>query len=552
MIMLSTFGTVLFSIFMCSSGESLGENSCPLWHVRSNGMCRCGFSLNGDINCVEDKITVATGYCMTLDNITNFVGVSRCLYTFNFSYLCQEHKPFIKYYFTNLTGPELNHQTCKIYNREGSHCRQCIHGYGPAAFSDGVTCADCSKHKHLWALNLIFQLTMVAFMYLIVILFQLKGSACPLNVIITYSQLFVNAIADGSALRAKLECLMGGQFTAVFVTLLGIWNLDFCRFIIPPLCISTSFKSINTILFDYVVAFFPLVLTLLIYVCIELHDKNVRIIVCSSIPLKKFFKLCHNNWNPKTTILNTCVTFLLLAYSKFLFVSINLLLAVQFYNSSGAVVPNSIVLLYDTEIQFLHSRHIPYVVLSSFVLVFFVLLPPVLLLLYPTRMFRKCLSCCGFQRWDMLQLIADVFQGWYKDGTEGTLDYRALSTLYLLLRLIFGATFVSLLTNTSHFWQTRMYIIGISHIFLGMFFLIVRPYKKKWMSDVDGLIISNVGVVLLLGTFDNQRSHLLLGVIVGITVVVCISLRCVYAYFKDHKIHFDSKRLRVEQVTVTA
>ena len=40
--------------------------------------------------------------------------------------------------------------TCKIYNRQGTRRRQCIDDYGPtAAFSNGVTCADCSKYKHL-------------------------------------------------------------------------------------------------------------------------------------------------------------------------------------------------------------------------------------------------------------------------------------------------------------------------------------------------------------------------------------------------------------------
>ena len=44
---------------------------------------------------------------------------------------------------TSISGPELNYVTCKVYNRKGSHCRQCIDGYGLVTFSDGITCADC-------------------------------------------------------------------------------------------------------------------------------------------------------------------------------------------------------------------------------------------------------------------------------------------------------------------------------------------------------------------------------------------------------------------------
>ena len=59
---------------------------------------------------------------------------------------------------------------------------------------------------------------------------------------------------------------------------------------------------------------------------------------------------CKTNWNPKETIFKTqCATFLLLSYSKSLFVSsyLNLLLAVPVYNSKYESVPVSTILLYN-------------------------------------------------------------------------------------------------------------------------------------------------------------------------------------------------------------
>ena len=49
---------------------------------------------------------------------------------------------------TSISGPELNYVTCKVCNRKGSYCRQCIDGYGLATFSDGITCADCSHRMN--------------------------------------------------------------------------------------------------------------------------------------------------------------------------------------------------------------------------------------------------------------------------------------------------------------------------------------------------------------------------------------------------------------------
>ena len=70
--------------------------------------------------------------------------------------------------------------------REGRYCGQCTDGYGPTVFSDGATCIDCSKHGYLWILNLAFlnKLFMVTILGLLLILFQIKGTSSPSNVII--------------------------------------------------------------------------------------------------------------------------------------------------------------------------------------------------------------------------------------------------------------------------------------------------------------------------------------------------------------------------------
>ena len=147
-----------------------------------------------------------------------------------------------------------------------------------------------------------------------------------------------------------------------------------------------------------------------------------------SSPVRRCFKTIHTTWDPKRTILNTFATFFLLSYSKFFFVSLNFFLAFHSYNSKGE--PISTVLIYDPKIRLFHSEHAPYVVFALSVMLILILLPPLMLLLHPTQLSKKCLRLLGFQRWDIIQYIMDVFQGWYKDGTEGTRDYRYLSALF--------------------------------------------------------------------------------------------------------------------------
>ena len=74
------------------------------------------------------------------------------------------------------------------------------------------------------------------------------------------------------------------------------------------------------------------------------------------------------------------------------------------------------------------------------IILIFAHFPPLLLLLYLTRLFRKCLICCGFH----------VFQGWYKDETKRTYDYRPLSTLYMLQRMTFSFAYCVYLQTILH------------------------------------------------------------------------------------------------------
>ena len=511
------------------------KEMCPLWQYYSevDESCKCcsGANSNTEIKCGTEYLLTAHSHCLTWNQAENDVEVARCLFTGQNTKASGKHGCYMYSISANVTGLNLNNFTCRPYNREGAQCRKCIDGYGPSPFSDGVTCADCSVHKHLWIFNLLFQLSMVTVLYLSVIVLQIKGTASPFNIIFTYSQLVANAIMFSAGFYSKLLCYTSHRFAISFVTVFGIFNLDFFRYAIPPLCVSTSLKSINIILFDYIVAVFPIVLTVLIYVAIELHDRNCCILVHLSSPIKQFWP---RNWNPKETILSTFVTFLLLSYSKFLFVSLSLLLAIHIYNcdEESALEKNyniiQSLLLYDPTIRLFCSEHIPYAILAFLVIVIFVILPPLFLLLYPTRLFRKCLSCCGFQRWDILQQIMDIFQGWYKDGTEGTYDFRSLSSLYMVTRVLFACSaYVVTLLDNIDISEYLCITIGILHILLGVLFLSEKPYKIRWMNFTDGVLLTVLGDCLI--TYFQRKKTLFAVVIFSLSPLLvasfCIAVR---------------------------
>ena len=496
----SIFTVISFLTLPVATNSLNGDSNsvCPLWHVEQMGKCRCISNLDGLIKCRRDSLIVGNFVCLTWDEKTDSVLVGYCLFIPIDHKTCKRECYHIS---TKLSGPELNKWMCGRLNREGAHCKQCISGYGPAALSDGVSCADCSKHKHLWIVNLLLQLLCLTIMLVVIMVLQIKGTASPWNIIITYSQLVVNVMMYDVPLNNCIQCYVGKKVTLLLITILGVLNLDFFRLVIPPLCISSSLKAIDILFFDYITALYPILIIILVYALIKLHAHNCWFVAMLSMPLRKLFSYFHERWDPKQSILSTFATFLLLSYSKLLFVSCNFLIAVRSYNSTGDLIPNSTVLLYDPNIPYFKSEHIPYIIAALLALIF-ILLPPLFLLFYPTHLLRSLLTCCVFRRWDILHMIMDTFQGWYKDGTEGTYDFRPLSALYMILRVALVGEFLTVIAfSPQSSGASKWFITGCLHILLGNFFFITKPYKRQWMNNVDGLILIFIGLYCSLDPF---------------------------------------------------
>ena len=190
------------------------------------------------------------------------------------------------------------------------------------------------------------------------------------------------------------------------VTLGGFWNLDFFRFIIPQFCIRDRLTNLHVLTMEYLVALFPLFLTALTYIIIQLHARDCRILAYLWRPFSVCFAplVRRYHWNPAESLVHVFVTFLILSYSKFLFVSFTLLRYTPIHNSTGAVVAPR-VLYYDASVAFLSREDYAFALLAIFVLLTFNILPLLVVILYPTRAFQKCLNCFRI-RWLMPLMVA--------------------------------------------------------------------------------------------------------------------------------------------------
>jgi len=164
-------------------------------------------------------------------------------------------------------------------------------------------------------------------------------------------------------------------------------------------------------------------------------------------------------------------------------------------NRNDTLAESKYFLYYDSTVRFYSEDHLPFAIVSVCIVLVFVVLRIFLLILYPTRVFRKCIAC-RFRRWYALHTSMEAFQGQYKDGTNGTWDFRMVSALYFIFRITVLLTYSSNHNSFDHayHWLT-MAIVSVCTL---LFFAIVRLYKVNHLNTIDTLLLALMSIQVLI------------------------------------------------------
>ena len=259
---------------------------------------------------------------------------------------------------------------------------------------------------------------------------------------------------------------------------------------IPPFCVSENITTLQAIAPQYLPAFYPLLLIVVTYILIKLYDRNVRVVVWMWKPFHKCLAPFRKSlrWDPKASIVSTFATFLILVYDKLILISGELLLGTKVTDIRGNL---SYYLLLAPTVPYFGNEHLPFAILAFAVFSTFIALPPLLLLIYPTKTFQKLLGCLKI-RWPALHIFADVFQGCYKNRTDGKYDFRWFAAMYFIIRIILFV--ICVIPNIA----TLGWTIAVIILIIGsLMFALLRPYKKNWLNILDSLILASLGLAAL-------------------------------------------------------
>ena len=445
------------------------NQTCPqVWFIPINDsqQCDCGSDLSGRVYCNSTLgvLGILDCYCMTYDESMENVIVGACVYNCNNEATEMSHDSLYHYLPNN--NSELNKLMCEAYNRAGQLCGQCQEGYGIPLYSYELRCIKCSETHYHWLMYIVVAYFPLTLFLLLVLRCRISATSAKLNAFVTVAQI----IASPQNLRIILNSTQHAYLPLIQIlaTIYGIWNLDFFRTVIPPIC--TNLSASQALSLEYAIAFYPLLLLIFAYLLIELHARDFWPIVQLWRPFQRW---CGNRLDIRSSIINVFATFVLLSYVRLLFVSCSLLAPTYMFDALGN--KNGLILYYDGSVQFLGREHLPYAILAFIVMLFFIIFPLLLFILYPMRCFQKCLTYFNL-RCHALRVFMDAFQGCYKDGTDGTHDCRYFAAVYPLFRIILFLVYAATLS-------TLFYAIGTVILLLtAILLVIVQPYKKKFAS----------------------------------------------------------------------
>ena len=500
-----SFLVPVFSVLIClpgcsyshqevhaAAGNQTINHGCPSWFIpisNSSDRCKCGEPIHRPGRVVlcdpnTNLTLVQTSYCMDYYEENDVVIVADCPFV---NKKAEVQGMYVKF---PQNVSELNSFLCSEFNRTGVMCSQCQKGLGTAIFSYSMQCLPCMRSDLGWTLYVLLATFPTTILFLVVLIFQCRCiTSGPINSYIFVCQLEVSTLNN---LPSVINLLAGASFSIlkIFYTVSGIWNLDFFRYLIPPFCVSDQISPLHIITLEYIVAFYPLLLTIIVYICIQLHARDCWVIVTLCKVFCKCFSSCKQRWgrkwDPFASLVHTFAAFLLLSYSKILIVSLRLLSYTQLHLPTGGTLDPPRRVLHDPSLEWFGEKHLPFALPAIFILCIFVFLPALFLLLYPMKVFQKCLGCCG-RRLLALHAFADVLQGCYKNGTNGTRDCRYFAGLYLVLRIVL----LPALYGGSIFGFYDEMVSTVCLVTASLLFLLFHPYKdSSWLNIWDSTAFS--------------------------------------------------------------
>ena len=387
---------------------------------------------------------------------------------------------------TEANNTKLDELICSPHNREGVLCGRCKPGYFVYANSKFYKCGRCTVEPGYLVLFFAKYFPLTVFLITIV-LSNINLASGQLNTFVFFSQMLssLNLYASGQIPISDVA----KPFVEIYQFCYGMFSLRYFESLdsFPGMCVFRSHSSLTSVSLEYISATFPLIIIFVIwwitYVSSYCDNRN------AVGKLAHCLRQCYRKVKPiKNISLNKSffrglVTFLVLSYTKFTLVTFSLLNPAYLSGPGGKGY--DIVVNLDGTLEYFGHGHLPYAIPAILVLIFIVLLPLVVLAMYP----RMC-TRLGIRIHKMMPFF-DTLNGAFK------LNCYYFALLYFFYRLILVAIFSFTPKVQQQYVLQQILLIAIL-----MFHMIKRPYRKNMHNIVDLCLLALIPTVLAISSFQ--------------------------------------------------
>lgn len=273
----------------------------------------------------------------------------------------------------------------------------------------------------------------------------------------------------------------------ILSSIYGIWSLDFFRAQYRNICLGLD--TLETQALEYTIAVYPLLLILLSYSVMKVHDLNFRCVTFVCKPFHALLSAFSRNFDTTRSLVDAYTVFFILSLTKIVYVSFDLLFPTKMYTLSlNGTLSHQWVLYFDGSKEYFGKEHLPFGILAVVVMSIFLLLPTLVLCLFPFKFFQHFLYSlhCIIP----LRHFVEKFQGYFQNGRDpGTHDYRCFSVFHIFLFLLMFSVY-------AFTYSVLYYSLGAGVLILAAFiYAVVQPYKSAYSHYTK----INVAFLLLLG-----------------------------------------------------
>ena len=306
-------------------------------------------------------------------------------------------------------------------SRTGILCGQCKQNFSVHFHSLDFECKPNKFCSLGWLFYILSEIIPVTVIFMIIIVFNIPFTSGMVNGFIFYCQ--VVEVVKFQSMKLTTHSRPTQIVHKITSLIYLIFSLDIFVYNELSFCLWESAKAVNVQAFKFVTLLYTLFLVFLI----TFTAKYCLCLRCRQAPLSRYLKI-------KDGIIHGLSTFLILCYAQCTRSSLMLLTSATLYHQGPTKYKTMVY--YDGEVEWMGTHHLLYAIPAILLTIFIVILPPLLLLVYPIH--NKVLTFLRIDEAKCTQIVFgplnrlkpffDSFQSCFKD------EFRFFSGLYFVYR----------------------------------------------------------------------------------------------------------------------